>query len=338
MKKKFLITGCAGFIGFNLTLKLLNQNNRYELYGIDNLNEYYDPNLKADRLKELKKFDNFNFTKLSLENFNPLKTLLENNNFDIIIHLAAQAGVRYSFQEPKTYISSNLIGTYNLLEIIKKLKTKHFIFSSTSSTYGYSDSNEAFTEQNITDHPISLYASTKKSCEVMIHNYSHNFNIPCTVLRFFTVYGPWGRPDMALFKFVNSILSNSPIDVYNKGELWRDFTFIDDLTQSIYKLIDVIPQKEKKCSNNSLSLKAPYRVINIGNQNAVKLDNFISTLENIIGKKAIRINKPMQKGDVPYTLSNSSLLKNLTGYVPSTKIEVGIKKFYDWYVNYYIKK
>ena len=338
MKKKFLITGCAGFIGFNLTLKLLNQNNKYELYGIDNLNKYYDPNLKADRLKELKKFENFNFTKLSLENFNSLKTLLENHNFDIIIHLAAQAGVRYSFQEPKTYISSNLIGTYNLLEIIKNLKTKHFIFSSTSSTYGYSETNEAFTEQSNTEHPISLYASTKKSCEVMIHNYSHNFNIPSTVLRFFTVYGPWGRPDMALFKFVNAILSNSAIDVYNKGELWRDFTFIDDLTESIYKLIEVIPQTEKKCSNDTLSSKAPYRVVNIGNQKAVKLDNFISTLEKVMAKKAIRKNKPMQKGDVPFTLSNSSLLKNLTGYVPSTNIEQGIKNFYDWYINYYIKK
>ena len=246
MKKKFLITGCAGFIGFKMvTLKLLNQNNNMILYGIDNLNEYYDPNLKADRLKELKKFENFNFTKLSLENFNSLKTLLENHNFDIIIHLAAQAGVRYSFQEPKTYISSNLIGTYNLLEIIKNLQTKHFIFSSTSSTYGYSETNEAFIEQSNTEHPISLYASTKKSCEVMIHNYSHNFNIPSTVLRFFTVYGPWGRPDMALFKFVNAILSNYAIDVYNNGELWRDFTFIDDLTESIYKLIEVIPQTEK---------------------------------------------------------------------------------------------
>ena len=338
MKNRILITGVAGFVGFSLAKKLLETNKKIEVHGIDNLSKYYDPKLKKSRLKILKNYPNFFFKNLSICNFKKLYELINNNKFDKIIHLAAQAGVRYSFEHPKSYLDTNINGTYNILEIIKNSKPKHFIFSSTSSTYGFTNKKTSFIESNESNFPISLYASTKKSCEVMIHNYSHNFNIPSTVLRFFTVYGPWGRPDMALFKFTRAILENKPIEVFNSGKLWRDFTYIDDLVISIIKLLKITPSIGKKIPNDSISKNAPYRTVNIGNQKAVNLMKFINTLEKITSRKAKYIYAPMQKGDVPFTLANSNLLYQLTNYRPSTSVEEGIKKFYDWYIDYYIEK
>ena len=338
MKNRILITGVAGFVGFSLAKKLLEQNKNIEIHGIDNLTKYYDPKLKKSRLKILKNYPNFFFNNFSICNYKKLYELIKNNKFDKIIHLAAQAGVRYSFEDPNSYLETNINGTFNLLEIIKSFKPKHFIFSSTSSTYGHSIKKTSFTESDNSNFPISLYASTKKSCEVMIHNYSHNFGIPSTVLRFFTVYGPWGRPDMALFKFTKAILEKKPIEVYNNGKLWRDFTFIDDLVISIIKLLKINPSIGTKISIDSISKNAPYRTINIGNQKAINLMKFINTLEKITSKKAKCVYVPMQKGDVPFTLANSNLLYKLTNYRPATPIEEGIKKFYDWYIDYYIKK
>ena len=338
MKNCILITGAAGFIGFSLAREILEKNKKTHVYGLDNLSEYYDIKLKKSRLKILKKYPNFFFKNFSICNYKKLYELINICKFSKIIHLAAQAGVRYSFEDPNSYLETNIMGTFNLLETIKNSKPKHLIFSSTSSTYGLTNKKSSFTELDNSNFPISLYASTKKSCEVLIHNYSHNFSIPSTVLRFFTVYGPWGRPDMALFKFTSAILNDEPIEVYNSGKLWRDFTFIDDLVKSIIKLSDIDPTDNKKIPKDSISKNAPYRIVNIGNQRAINLLKFIKVLEKITSKKAKFIYAPMQKGDVPFTLANSNLLYQLTNYKPTTSVAVGIKKFYDWYVDYYIKK
>jgi UDP-glucuronate 4-epimerase len=331
--KKILITGVAGFIGYHLCKKL---ENKFSIIGIDNLNNYYDKELKMNRLKRLS--SNNIFLEIDITNKKNLDDLFSKNNFDCVVHLAAQAGVRYSFEHPQSYIDSNIYGTFNILENLKSCKDTNLIFASTSSAYGLSKEHHPFSENADSNMPVSLYAATKKSCEVMIHNYSHNFKIPSTVLRFFTVYGPWGRPDMALFKFVKSMKNNEPINVYNDGNMWRDFTFIDDLVESISRLISIIPSENGRVDGDSLSKVAPYRIVNIGNQNTVKLNDFISALEDVIGIKAKRVNLPMQPGDVPFTLADSSLLTKLTNYKPSTEIKLGVKKFYDWYERYYIFK
>lgn len=324
--KKILITGCAGFIGFHLSNKL---KDIYTVDGIDNLNDYYDINLKLKRLKILG--NGINFFKIDLKNKKDLIKFFSNKKYDLIIHLAAQAGVRYSFDHPDTYIENNIIGTYNLLEILKNNKDTKIIFASTSSVYGQTLKTDPFEENQDTNKPLSLYASTKKSCEVILHNYSINFDLSITVLRFFTVYGPWGRPDMALFKFIKNISQDIPIDVYNKGEMYRDFTYVDDLVNSIslfiYKLFKL--SKEESLVN--------YDIINVGNQNSVKLMDFITHIEQIMKKKA-KINfLPIQPGDVPFTLSNSQKLKNIINYVPSTSYKDGIANFYEWYKeNYFI--
>ena len=277
--KKILITGCAGFIGFHLCKRLFAEN---EVFGIDDLNDYYDKNLKQNRLDQL--VDKISFSEIDITNLEKLKKFFDNNNFDIIIHLAAQAGVRYSFSNPDSYIQSNIIGTFNILELVKNTPQTKIIFSSTSSVYGLSSDKKPFRETNDTNKPISLYSATKKSCEVMLHNYSQNFNLQTIILRFFTVYGPWGRPDMALFKFVKSIINNEPITVFNDGNMWRDFTYIDDLVESISRVMNISLEQSSRVENDSLSYSAPYRIINIGNQNSIKLSDFIETIEKVMKK------------------------------------------------------
>ena len=328
---KILITGSAGFIGFHLARKLANLNHSVE--GLDNFNNYYDVKIKHKRNKLLKTLG-VKTHKLDLTNTKSLEKLLKKKKYDCIIHLAAQAGVRYSIKKPDEYIKSNIVGSYNLLNSIKNLKVKHFLFASTSSVYGNNKSKK-FDERMSCNSPISLYSATKKSIENIAHSYSYNFNIPITSFRFFTVYGPWGRPDMALFKFVKAILENKSIEVFNYGKMFRDFTYIDDLVESVVKLIKVIPSKKIRVKNDSISKDAPFRVVNIGNQNVVPLMRYINEIENALNKKAKKKFLPMQAGDVSYTMSDSSLLKRLTGYTPSTNIKTGIKNFCHWYKNYY---
>ena len=332
--KRVLITGVAGFIGFNLSKYLISNN--YHIYGLDNLNDYYDVNLKKNRLNLLYTSNQFEFKKLDLSiNSDQLFDWIKHNKFEVIIHLAAQAGVRYSIENPLSYIHSNILGSVNLFEALKENEfSGHLIVASTSSVYGEREKT-AFKEIDKSDHQISLYSASKKSLESIAHSYAYNFNLKTTILRFFTVYGPWGRPDMALFKFVKAINDNKSIDVFNKGEMWRDFTYIDDLTESIKRLIPLQPKLKEENKGDSLSKISPYRIINIGNQNVVKLSDMIKILEKIMNKKAKINYMPMQKGDVNYTLSDSSLLYELTGYRPSTSIEDGIKKFYEWYRDYY---
>ena len=334
MKTKLFITGSSGFIGFHVAKKYLDKG--FKVCGFDSMNNYYDVKLKRSRLNILKKYKNFSFTKGYLENQKKLNSSINKFKPSIIIHLAAQAGVRYSIENPKIYLNSNIIGTFNVIECAKKLKIKHLIIGSSSSVYG---ANKKFPFQEIdkTDRQISFYAATKKSTENIAHSYSSLWKIPITVLRFFTVYGPWGRPDMAYFKFTKNILRGKKIDVYNKGKMYRDYTYIDDIVDGIVKLTNKIPKlnSSKKYKNDSISHVAPIRTLNIGNTKKVLLSDFISAIEKILNKKAIKRFLPMQKGDVYSTLSDSSLLRRITGYNPKTKYKDGIKKFLNWYLDYY---
>ena len=328
-----LVTGSAGFIGYSVCKKLLKS--KIRTFGIDNFTNYYDVNLKKERIRTLKKLGLKNY-KLDLSNKKQITNFFKKKKIDIIIHLAAQAGVRYSFIDPDSYMSSNVIGTYNILESIKKKNIKHLIFSSTSSVYGNRDYNSKFTENDKSDHQLSLYAATKKSSENICHSYSYAYQIPITVLRFFTVYGPWGRPDMALFKFLALGKKNKKIEVYNKGKMYRDFTYIDDLVESIIRLIDKIPKKNSPISKfDSISKDAPFRVVNIGNQKNILLNFVIKILEKISKIKFKKKFLKIQKGDVKFTQSSSKLLYHLTGYIPRTNIKTGIKKFTDWYNKFY---
>ena len=334
--KNILITGTAGFIGFNLANLLLRKG--FHIHGLDGLTDYYDVKLKQARHKILKKNSNFTYTECLLEDTQKLDNLTKKFQPDAIIHLAAQAGVRYSIENPRSYIDSNIVGTFNILELARQQKVKHLLIASTSSVYG-SNSKMPFTEIDKADSQLTIYAATKKANESMAHSYSHLWKIPTTVFRFFTVYGPWGRPDMALFKFVNSIINEEPIDIYNRGEMYRDFTYIDDLVFSIKSLINVIPVKSNESNKtieiDNLSDAAPYRIINIGNSNKIKLIDFVETIENILGKKAIRNFMPIQKGDVKATWADTSLLKELTGQTPHTNLTEGITNFIKWYRDYY---
>ena len=334
MKTKLFITGSSGFIGFHVAKRYLDKG--FKVYGFDSMNNYYDVKLKRSRLNILKKYKNFLFTKGNLENQKKLNSSINKFKPSIIIHLAAQAGVRYSIENPKIYLNSNIIGTFNVIECAKKLNIKHLIIGSSSSVYG---ANKKFPFQEIdkTDSQISFYAATKKSTESIAHSYSSLWKIPITVLRFFTVYGPWGRPDMAYFKFTKNILRGKKIDVYNKGKMYRDYTYIDDIVDGIVKLTNKIPKlnSSKKYKNDSISHVAPIRTLNIGNTKKVLLSDFISAIEKILNKKAIKRFLPMQKGDVYSTLSDSSLLRRITGYNPKTKYKDGIKKFLNWYLDYY---
>ena len=334
MKTKLFITGSSGFIGFHVAKRYLDKG--FKVYGFDSMNNYYDVKLKISRLNILKKYKNFSFTKGNLENQKKLNSSINKFKPSIIIHLAAQAGVRYSIKNPKIYLNSNIIGTFNVIECAKKLKIRHLIIGSSSSVYG---ANKKFPFQEIdkTDSQISFYAATKKSTESIAHSYSSLWKIPITVLRFFTVYGPWGRPDMAYFKFTKNILRGKKIDVYNKGKMYRDYTYIDDIVDGIVKLTNKIPKlnSSKKYKNDSISHVAPIRTLNIGNTKKVLLSDFISAIEKSLNKKAVKRFLPMQKGDVYSTLSDSSLLRRITGYNPKTKYKDGIKKFLNWYLDYY---
>ena len=331
---KIFITGSSGFIGFHLAKKLLDKG--FKVCGYDSMNSYYDTKLKKSRLNILKKYKNFKFVKNNIENYKILKAIIIKFKPKIIIHLAAQAGVRYSLKNPDAYLQSNIIGTFNIIKIANIIKTKHLIIGSSSSVYG---ANKKFPFQEIdkTDHQISFYAATKKSTENLAHSYSSLWKLPITVLRFFTVYGPWGRPDMAYFKFTKKILNGKKIDIYNKGKMYRDYTYIDDIVDGIFKLINKVPKlnSKKKIKNDSLSPVAPFRILNIGNTKKIYLLDFINTLEKELGKKIKKNYMPMQKGDVHSTLSDSSLLKKITGYNPKTKYQTGIKKFIEWYLDYY---
>ena len=333
---KLFITGSSGFIGFHLSKKLLEKG--HSVHGFDSMNDYYDVKIKKARQKILKEYKKFSFTKGKLENQKTLSKSILKFKPQIIIHLAAQAGVRYSIEKPRVYLDSNIIGTYNIIELAKKVNVKHLLIASSSSVYG-ANKKLPFKEIDKTETQLSIYAATKKSTESMAHSYSNIWKIPITMLRFFTVYGPWGRPDMALFKFTKGIIGNKKIDIYNRGKMYRDFTFVDDIVNGIIALIKKVPNVKQlgKIKNDSLSPVAPFRILNIGNTRKVYLLDFINALEKEIGKKAIRNYMPMQKGDVKMTLSDTTLLKKLTGYNPKTNYRTGIKKFLKWYLSYYAK-
>ena len=333
---KIFITGSSGFIGFHLSKKLLD--NGYNIHGFDSMNNYYDVKLKKARYKILNKYKNFSFTKGKLENQKILSSSILRYKPKIIIHLAAQAGVRYSIDKPRVYLDSNITGTYNIIELAKKVNVKHLLIASSSSVYG-ANKKLPFKEIDKTETQLSIYAATKKSTESIAHSYSNIWNIPITMLRFFTVYGPWGRPDMALFKFTKGILSNKKIDIYNQGKMYRDFTYIDDIVGGIKGLINKAPNIKQlgKIKNDSLSPVAPFRTVNIGNTKKVYLLDFINALEKELGIKAKRNYMPMQQGDVKITLSDTTLLKKLTSYNPKTNYRAGIEKFLNWYLDYYKK-
>ena len=336
MKTKIYITGVAGFIGFHTAKKFLDKGNK--IHGLDSINDYYDVSLKMSRLEILKKYKNFSFTKGLLENQKILNKSVTSFKPTIIIHLAAQAGVRYSIDNPDVYLNSNILGTFNVIKIANKINVKHLIIGSSSSVYG-ANKKIPFQEIDKTDHQVSFYAATKKSTESLAHSYSSLWNLPITMLRFFTVYGPWGRPDMAYFNFTKKILSQKKIDIYNKGKMFRDYTYIDDIVDGISKLITKIPSKKQinKYKNDSLSPVAPFRILNIGNTKKISLLNFINSLEKELKRKAKKNYLPMQKGDVFSTLSDSTLLKKITGYNPKTDYKKGIKEFISWYLSYYKK-
>ena len=335
VKKVAFVTGSAGFIGFFVCDKLLK--NGWQVIGLDSMSNYYDVSLKEQREKLLKQSKNFVSIRGKVEEPNQLKIIFETYKPDVVIHLAAQAGVRFSIENPRAYLESNIIGTFELLEAARAFPPKHMLLASTSSAYGLND-KLPFYETDKSDHQISFYAATKKSTENMAHSYAHLYNLPITMFRFFTVYGPWGRPDMAFFKFTHSILNEEPINVYNNGNMKRDFTYIDDLTYAIQLLIQEAPFRTKskeRISGDSLSPVAPFRIVNIGNSEMVQLTDFISAIEEATGKIAKKNYLPMQAGDVSKTLASTELLNRLIGYVPNTDINVGIKAFVDWYRDYY---
>ncbi len=336
-KEKILVTGAAGFIGMHVCKALLNK--KYEVVGIDNLNDYYDTDLKKSRLKELKKSNFFDFYKIDINHSKKLEKLFKTNNFNKIVHLAAQAGVRYSLINPFSYVESNINGFLNLLEMVKNSEIEHLVYASSSSVYG-SNSLKPFNEDHNVDHSLSLYAATKKANELMAHSYSHLFSIPMTGLRFFTVYGPWGRPDMALFIFCNAISNNLPINIYNHGNMQRGFTYIDDVVEGVIKVLEkpATPDSNFKGDNSSLATShAPYRIFNIGNSKSENLMDYVFCLEKALDKKAQKNFMEIQPGDVISTHADTSKLQEWVGFKPSTDIETGIKEFVKWYKSYYEK-
>jgi UDP-glucuronate 4-epimerase len=334
-KFPILVTGAAGFIGYHLSKRLLEDG--FQVVGLDNFNDYYDVGLKRSRLEKLKEFENFQINESNLEDVENLKRLFEENKFEYVVNLAAQAGVRYSLENPFAYTSSNITGFVNILERCKDHKVKHLLYASSSSVYGANTSMPFSTSDNI-DHPISLYAATKKANELLAHTYSYSYDLPSTGLRFFTVYGPWGRPDMALFKFTKNILEDKPIDVYNHGNMMRDFTYIDDIVEGVYRLMGHIPQPNSNWSSDNpdpSSSFTPYSVHNIGNSKPVKLMEFVEAIESEIGKKAQINYLPLQTGDVPATFADVTSLESTVNYKPATKIADGISNFVTWYRDYY---
>lgn len=334
-KDNILVTGAAGFIGFHLALALLKK--RRVVIGIDNLNPYYDVNLKKARLKKLMEFHNFSFFKSDLSDRIEIEKIFENHQLNIVVNLAAQAGVRYSLENPHAYANSNLTGFVNILECCRHTNIKHLVFASSSSVYG-ANKKMPFSVHHNVDHPVSLYAATKKANELMAHTYSHLFSIPCTGLRFFTVYGPWGRPDMALFLFTKAILTGTPVKIFNHGKMKRDFTYIDDIVEGVLKVMKKPPEPNPKWNAKDPdpgSSYAPYRIYNIGNNTPVNLMEFIQTIEKALGIKAKKEFVDMQPGDVKATYADIEDLAKDVGFTPHTLLETGIEKFVKWYKDYY---
>lgn len=331
-----LVTGAAGFIGYFTCKRLLADG--FRVIGVDNLSDYYDVRLKERRQSELLQNPGFRIVNEAIETPGLLMDLFEAEQPDIVIHLAAQAGVRYSIDNPRSYLESNLVGTFELLEAARAFPPGHMLLASTSSAYG-ANTEMPYRETMKADHQMSFYAATKKANEAMAHSYAHLFGLPVTMFRFFTVYGPWGRPDMALFKFTKAMLAGDAIDVYNHGEMMRDFTFVEDLVEAIRRLVDTPPTRPDKpediADGDSLSPVAPWRIVNIGNSRPVQLGDMIAAVEEALGVEARRNLMPMQPGDVPATWADADLLKSLTGYVPQTDIREGVGKFVEWYRDYY---
>ena len=332
---RILITGVAGFIGSGLALRLLDRGD--SVYGIDNMNDYYSVALKESRLGRIGAHPQFRFEKLDISNREGVARLFRENRFDAVMNLAAQAGVRYSLENPHAYVDANLVGFVNLLEGCRQSGVGHFVFASSSSVYG-ANTRQPFSEHDNVDHPVSLYAASKKANELIAHSYAHLFRLPCTGLRFFTVYGPWGRPDMALFLFTKGILANTPIRVFNHGRMVRDFTYIDDIIEGVIRVIDHPAQPDSSWSGDNpdpATSNAPYRIFNIGNSRPVELMRYIHILEEQLGKKAVMELLPLQDGDVPSTVSDVSALEAAVGFKPATPVEVGIARFVSWYREYY---
>ena len=331
-----LVTGSAGFIGYFVCKRLLTDG--FRVIGVDSLSDYYDPELKRRRQAGLLQNAGFSAINDPIETPDLLADLFAEHRADIVIHLAAQAGVRYSIDNPRSYLESNLVGTFELLEAARAHPPGHMLLASTSSAYG-ANTEMPYRETMKTDHQMSFYAATKKATEAMAHSYAHLFDLPVTMFRFFTVYGPWGRPDMALFKFTRAMLNGEPIDVYNHGEMMRDFTYVEDLVEAIRRLVDTAPVRpdppEDIIEGDSLSPVAPWRVVNIGNSQPVQLGDMIKAIEDALGIEAKRNLMPMQPGDVPATWADAELLKSLTGYVPRTDIREGVQRFVEWYRDYY---
>lgn len=336
--KQVLVTGAAGFIGYHLSLRLLKEG--VYVTGIDNMNPYYDVGLKESRLVQLMNCENFTFIGADISNRNAVEEVFKNNKFDVVVNLAAQAGVRYSLKNPYSYIDSNVVGFTNILECCRHNNVQHLVFASSSSVYG-ANTKMPFSVHHNVDHPVSLYAATKKANELMAHSYSHLYDLPCTGLRFFTVYGPWGRPDMALFLFTDAIIEGRPIKVFNHGKMTRDFTYIDDIIEGVARIMKKAPEPNQDWSGNSPdpgTSYAKYKIYNIGNNNPVELIKFIELIEDTIGKKADMEFLDLQPGDVVSTYADVDDLIKDVGFKPQTPLETGIKEFVNWYVEYYGKK
>jgi len=331
---RYLVTGTAGFIGFHLARRLLDEG--HEVIGLDGFTPYYDVRLKEHRNTLLERRNGFHCHRVMLEDMLELEKIWAAEKFDIVIHLAAQAGVRYSLENPRAYIDANVIGTFNVMELTRRYPSQHFMLASTSSSYG-ANTEMPFRETDRTATPLTLYAATKAATEQMSHCYSHLWSIPTTAFRFFSVYGTWGRPDMALFKFTKGIIDRTPIDIYNHGKMERDFTYVDDLVEGIYRLSHCIPVRDQPVDGefDSLSPVAPYRIVNVGGGSPINLLEFIEQIETCIGRKAIRNYMEMQPGDVTRTVANADLLERLTHFRPATPVAVGVKAFVDWYCDYH---
>ncbi len=334
--QRVLVTGTAGFIGFHLSRLLLDEG--FRVHGYDGMTDYYDVTLKQRRHAMLLQNQNFSATEAMLEDAEAFAAAARDFAPDVIVHLAAQAGVRYSLENPRAYIDANIVGTFNVMEVARELKVGHLLMASTSSVYGANE-EMPFRETEKADTPLTIYAATKKATESMSHSYAHLHDLPVTMFRFFTVYGPWGRPDMALYKFVDAILAGRPIDIYNHGDMYRDFTYVEDLVRGIRLLIDAVPQRpvgpEDIAEGDSLSPVAPWRVVNIGNSDKVRLLDFVEAIEAELGMKAQRNLMDIQPGDVPATWAEASLLQSLTGYRPATDVRTGIARFVTWFRDYY---